>query len=819
MVKWFPSFRRGSAAVAVDDAPSPRAPDAAPASEEKSAVSESPDDLVGKKLNGTYVIDTVLGEGGMGRVYRARHTRILSKEFAIKVLRPEFARNAEVVQRFRREAEAAACISHPNVVGVYDVDQTPDGHSYLVCEYLKGADLADEIHKGGPLEVSAAVHVAVQACRALEAAHARGVVHRDLKPHNVFLIADADGEISPRPAVKLLDFGLSRFVDAPGTQLTQTGVIMGTPAYMAPEQADGTGVDVRTDVYGLGAVLFTALCGRPPFEADTLQAVVLAVLTQEAPRARTYNPNIPENLELVLQKAMSRKREERYQSMTELRRALEPFIVTDQLELLEDETGSRPKQSSRSLLEADARAVGTARPRLALYGALAFALLIAGLGSLLPAVELITGKLTFTQAEVALFLLAIIGTLATPSLLLLRRLKKTVWGSHARVMDLLESVRGVVLAAILSYGFSALLVRFFDDVVGRMSGSTFFVSTRGSGWAGWNLLFLVVALVMGGVTGARIGINRKSGSGIVRRVTPILTLSGVFVSGLVLYAGFMWRAHEERTQPAKEKPVVAPKPAPPPAPPKPDVAARLAALPKPAPPPPPAAPQSVGAPVPPPPPPPARAPSDELAAAVAKGADGLLPLAEKYPNDPAVLKPLVIAFASRSTGLADAMVVATRLFDAAPEQAADEDLRFLVKKAAGTPGDTSKLAFAALTGHMGSAGPDLLYELMLNDAKTSQQARELLATPDVRGRASPALLVAYDLRLASTCSAKVPLLPRAAELGDERTISILSPLATGRPKGCGKRKRDPCPPPCAEEAKRFNETLARIGARGAAARR
>jgi serine/threonine protein kinase len=391
MVKWFPSFRRGSAAEAVDDATSSRAPEAVAASEERSAVNETPDDLVGKKLNGTYVIDTVLGEGGMGRVYRARHTRILAKEFAIKVLRPEFARNAEVVARFRREAEAAASISHPNVVGVYDVDQTPDGHSYLVCEYLKGVDLADEIHKAGPLDASAAVHVAVQACRALEAAHARGVVHRDLKPHNVFLLADASGAIPPRPAVKLLDFGLSRFVDAPGTQLTQTGVIMGTPAYMAPEQADGTGVDVRTDVYGLGAVLFTALCGRPPFEADTLQAVVLAVLTQEAPRARTYNPSIPENLELVLQRAMSRKREERYQSMTELRRALEPFTAADPAELTEEDGTSLPKQSSRSLLEADARAVGTARPRLALYGALAFLLLIAGLGSLLPAVELITG--------------------------------------------------------------------------------------------------------------------------------------------------------------------------------------------------------------------------------------------------------------------------------------------------------------------------------------------------------------------------------------------------------------------------------------------
>jgi len=811
MVKWFPNFRRGSAAVAVDEAPSPRAPEAVSIVD---AVLED-DDLVGKKLNGTYIIDSVLGEGGMGRVYRARHTRIQSKEFAIKVLRAEFARNAEVVARFKREAEAAACISHPNVVGVYDVDQTQDGHSYLVCEYLKGVDLADEIQKVGPMPTGVAVHVAVQACRALEAAHARGVVHRDLKPHNVFLLAEAGGEIPPRPAVKLLDFGLSRFVDGPGTQLTQAGVIMGTPAYMAPEQADGTGVDLRADVYGLGAVLFTALCGRPPFEAETLQGVVLAVLTQEAPRARTLNPDIPENLELVLQRAMARKREERYQTMTELRRALEPFAAADQLEIV-GEGVSRPKQLSISRLEADARTVGTARPRLMFYGALAFALAIVALASTLPAIELMTGRLTFTRSEVLLFLLAVTGTLITPTVLLLARLRKTVWSNHARVLSLLEIVRGVLLSAVLSYGFSAITVRFFDDVIGRMSGAALFASGQGQGWPGWNLLFLIVALVMGAVTGARTGIHQRSPGGVIRHVTPILIGCGIFVSGLVLYAGFVWRSHDESARIAREKPAPAPPPRVAPPPTVPNIAARLAALP---PPPAPVPPTSASGAAAPPPAPIQRASADELATAVAKGVDGLLPLAERYPHDPDVLKPLVIAFASRSTGLADAMVVATRLFDAAPEQAADDDLRFLVKKAAGTPGDTSKLAFTALAEHMGSAGPDILYEMMLNDQKTSKQAGELLATNAVRGRASPALLVAMELRRATSCAAKVPLLGRAAELGDDRTISILSPLATGTRKGCGRRKREPCPPPCAEEARRFNEAIARIVARGAAARK
>jgi serine/threonine protein kinase len=800
MPKWFPSFKRGGAAAVLEKDTVSRPPLSSAA-----ALASGEDDLVGKNLNGTYVLESVLGEGGMGRVYRARHTRIASKQFAIKVLRPEFTKNPEIVARFRREAEAAACISHPNVVGVYDVDTTPDGHSYLVCEYLIGHDVADEIATHGPLSVAAAVHVAVQVCRALEAAHARGVVHRDLKPHNVFLLANEHGTMPPRPAVRVLDFGLSRFLDAPGTQLTQTGVIMGTPAYMAPEQADGTGVDLRTDIYGLGAVLFATLCGRPPFEAETLQAVVLAVLSQEAPRARTLNSSIPENLELVIQRAMSRRREERYQSMAELGRALEPFLAADELEIVEEDGPVRAAQrSSRSLLEADARAVSTARPRLVFYGGLALALLIAGISSTLPALELVTGKLSFTRSEVSLFFVAVVGTLITPTLLLFARLRRTVWGNHARVLGLLHTLRGAVTAGVLSYGLAAIAVHFLDDVVGRMFTLSFLGHGAGQAWPGWNLLFLAIALVTSGVSGARIGIERQS-SGILRRVTPVLSLAGALVCVLILYAGFLWRSHTPLAKTLlHESALVSTADAPP-------AAASASAPPRVDQPPEPAAstaaPAAASASV-------AHAPTDQLARAVALGADGLMPLAEAYPKDPAVLKPLVMAFASRSMGLADAMSVATRLFDAAPEATADPDLRFLVKKAASVPGQTSKLAFEAMTNHMGSAGPDLLYELMLNDPKTSKQAQALLATSGVRQRATPALGVAYDLRLATTCSAKVPLLKSAAELGDDRSIALLAPLATGSKKGCGKKKKDACPPPCAEEAKKFNETISRIVARG-----
>jgi len=272
------------------------------------------DELLGRSLNDTYVIEAALGEGGMGRIYRARHTRIPQKLFAIKVLRPELARNPSVQARFQREAETAACISHPNVVGVYDVGRTADGWSYLVCEFLEGVDLAAHLEQRKQLDTALAVHVALQVCDALLAAHERNVVHRDLKPHNVFLLADKSGAIPALPTVKVLDFGLSRFLDTSDAQLTRTGVIMGTPAYMAPEQARAERGDHRVDIYGVGTVLYTALTGRAPFKEDTLHATVLAVMTSEPERPRSVNPDIPEALELVIQKAMAKDPKDRFAS-------------------------------------------------------------------------------------------------------------------------------------------------------------------------------------------------------------------------------------------------------------------------------------------------------------------------------------------------------------------------------------------------------------------------------------------------------------------------------------------------------------------------
>src|SRR6478735_5123709 len=283
------------------------------------------EDIVGLTLNDTYIPERILGEGGMGRVYLARHTRIRQKRVAVKVLHPEFFLNAQVLARFQREAETAAAISHPNVVTVLDVDRTPHGLPYLVTEYLDGVELADHLKSRGKLSATTAVHITRQLCRGLGAAHQSQVIHRDVKPQNIFLVGDFAHGVPERPPVKVLDFGLSRFSDGSESQLTQAGCIMGTPAYMAPEHARGEPVDHRTDVYGAGVVLYTQLTGRPPFEEETPQATVIAAMNAEPPRPRSIEPTIPPHLELIIERAMAREPAERYQDMSAFEQALGAF--------------------------------------------------------------------------------------------------------------------------------------------------------------------------------------------------------------------------------------------------------------------------------------------------------------------------------------------------------------------------------------------------------------------------------------------------------------------------------------------------------------
>jgi serine/threonine-protein kinase len=279
---------------------------------------EGADPFVGKVLGETYEIARLVGEGGMGRVYEARHLRLKDRRFAIKVLHPEFARHADVVARFQREAETASSIGHPNVIDVFDVHKTVDGVPYLVGEFLDGEELGEHIKRVGRLPVPRAVTVARQVCRALGAAHARGIVHRDMKPENVFLV-ERDGAT----IIKVLDFGISKAA-SPEAHLTRTGMIMGTPSYMAPEQARGENVDLRADVYAIGALLYHALTGQRPFDSDDPTSTLRMVLTEDPPRPRSLAPDVPEALELVIQRSMAKDPRDRYQTTAELDRALLP---------------------------------------------------------------------------------------------------------------------------------------------------------------------------------------------------------------------------------------------------------------------------------------------------------------------------------------------------------------------------------------------------------------------------------------------------------------------------------------------------------------
>jgi serine/threonine protein kinase len=509
------------------------------------SVSDSGDELIGTTLNGTYVVERLLGEGGMGRVYLARHTRIAQKRVAVKVLHNEFVSSAQVLARFQREAEAAAAISHPNVVAVLDVDITARGMPYLVCEYLEGVDLSDHLKEVKRLDVVDALSVTRQLCRGLRAAHERGVVHRDLKPPNVFLVGDFSKGAPPKLFAKVLDFGLSRFHAGEGEQnLTKTGFIMGTPTYMAPEQARGQRVDQRADVYGLGTILYTILTGRAPFDEETPQATILAVLNSEPPRPRSLVSSIPPHLELVIERAMAKNPDDRFPDMAAFEAALDALpsaaASQDSLQaaaLVAPVPGAkRLQQISES--DGDIRA---ARPRLLMSLVAAVLLLTAGATVAISGVELATGY-TFGQVELLLIVLAIAGSSLTPALLWFVHIRRRVWDNSSRVLALLGQVRGAVLAGIVSYGLLVLAAHVLDDFLVRFLARPE-VKPVGVSWTGWNLLIPAAALVTAITVAWRRRLLATLSPGW-RRLLLVWLVTGLaitIVTGIVRF-GIVWRA-------------------------------------------------------------------------------------------------------------------------------------------------------------------------------------------------------------------------------------------------------------------------------------
>jgi serine/threonine-protein kinase len=277
---------------------------------------------IGTVLRDTYEIVSQIGKGGMGAVFAARHLRLPGKHVAVKVLLGEANLNPELYARFRREAEIASQLGHPNIIEVLDFHSLEDGTPYMVMEYLRGENLARRL-KQGALPLSEVLTMARQIGSALQAAHRAGVVHRDLKPANVFLVpTEAGGELSER--VKLLDFGISKIL-ASQTVQTQDAMLLGTPQYMSPEQALGKNseLDARTDIFSLGCMLYEMLAGKTPFDGTgSTVLVVYRIVHERAAPLATHCPNLPAHVLAAVDKALEKDPKDRFQDVGALILAL-----------------------------------------------------------------------------------------------------------------------------------------------------------------------------------------------------------------------------------------------------------------------------------------------------------------------------------------------------------------------------------------------------------------------------------------------------------------------------------------------------------------
>lgn len=280
------------------------------------------DPMIGRLIAGRYEIISLLGQGGMGAVYKARQPSV-KRMIALKILLKEFADNETVVKRFHQEALAASRLTHPNTIKVFDFGQTDDGVLYMAMELLRGESLAHAISRGGPMTPRRVVHIMRQCCKSLAEAHKSGIIHRDLKPDNIFLV-DIEGE---RDFVKVLDFGVAKLKEYEGKEgtLTQAGMIFGTPKYMSPEQARSGTLDQRSDVYALGVIMYEMLMGRPPFSGDNPLSILISHVNEQPRRFQQFNPaiQIPVPLEAVVFKSLNKDRELRQTTVEHLQAELD----------------------------------------------------------------------------------------------------------------------------------------------------------------------------------------------------------------------------------------------------------------------------------------------------------------------------------------------------------------------------------------------------------------------------------------------------------------------------------------------------------------
>jgi eukaryotic-like serine/threonine-protein kinase len=268
--------------------------------------------MIGELLAGRYELQDVAGSGGMSSVYRARDT-VLERTVAIKILHEQYSDDPEYVERFRREARALAQLNHPNIVTVIDRGEF-EGRQFIVFEHVEGENLKELVDREGQLPVDRALALVHQVARGLAFAHDHDVIHRDVKPHNVLI--DEDG------VAKVTDFGIARSLD-PADGLTETGTLLGTSEYIAPEQASGARVDERSDQYSLAVVLYELLTGEPPYTGDNFMAVAMKHIQQPVPRVRDVRPDVAPRIDAIVARAMAKRPDDRFPSTEAMMAALE----------------------------------------------------------------------------------------------------------------------------------------------------------------------------------------------------------------------------------------------------------------------------------------------------------------------------------------------------------------------------------------------------------------------------------------------------------------------------------------------------------------
>ncbi len=282
--------------------------------------------MIGTKLADKYLIISEIGQGGMSIVYKARH-ELMDRMVAIKMLQTALISDQTSVKRFQQEAQAASCLTHANVITVYDYGVAPAGEPYIVMDYLQGESLADVIKRDNHVEPRRAVNIFIQACDALEHAHQKGVLHRDLKSSNIML-TECEGH---QDVVKVVDFGIAKLMPSSGKQvqnLTQTGEVFGSPIYMSPEQCLGHALDQRSDIYSMGTMLYEALTGKPPLMGDTIVDTMQMHVSTKPDSFAYIRPDlaIAPELERICLRALEKKPADRFPSMAIFKEALERTV-------------------------------------------------------------------------------------------------------------------------------------------------------------------------------------------------------------------------------------------------------------------------------------------------------------------------------------------------------------------------------------------------------------------------------------------------------------------------------------------------------------